>query len=265
MNSRLINKVNELMKKLTHYFLAFSILFTSTASLARDPIYTIINDNSAPCFKYCPMLGLYVDMNIGYTIASLDPHRPDLFGLPPLRSDTIKNKSVSFIPALGFDLYPCSRVPVRAEINYLYTDQSFDTFFITNEGLGITAKDRFLIRDIAGTLYFDWHTCTRFVPYVGLTAGLMNFKTYHRPIDPTLIATPSYSDTQQNFSWGATIGTRYFFNNYIFGNLQLRFDNLGPIGFKNFSDESVALSQQLEYESDYVHETTIMIGLGYVF
>lgn len=254
------------MKKISKYAIILILFYSIAAFSASNKVVTVFSDSCAPCFKKCSFLGLYLDANFGYTWADFTVHQPDVLTEFPLLRDYFSDSTNSFIPAIGFDFYPCSKVPFRTEINFLYADINFhsDPLFVPVLDSGSFANDRFLIRNIMTTFYVDWHTCTRFVPFIGASAGIADLKVYHHPDNVNRPQVLTFQSRDKNFAWGATLGTRYFFSNYLFANVQLRYDNLGKITFKNFAQE-IPVPENIDYQSDYLHETTLLVGLGYVF
>ncbi|MBA2654135.1 MAG: hypothetical protein H0U71_03585 [Gammaproteobacteria bacterium] len=254
------------MNKFVKYMIVLGMLFSANAQATN--VYTIISDSSAPCFKSCPLIGLYIGLNVGYSWFNFALHRPEVNDLLPIRSNNfIKESDNSFIPTLGFDFYPCTKTPLRIEINYFYSDIDYklDPLFQPLFEEETFARDRFLVRNTMGTLYLDWHTCTGWVPYAGISGGVANLKSYHQPGTVSNPLPLVYNATESNFSWGATLGTRYFFTQYLFANVQLRYNNLGELIFKNFAVEENLAPNHIEYQSDYLHETTFLAGIGYVF
>ncbi len=252
--------------------LLMSTLFTSITAYAQPRVYTIVNDSKAPCYKpCCPLTGIYADFNYGISEITFAPYRGNVFGLLPLNVDNVSRSRDSFVAALGYDLYPCTKIPYRLEVNYFYTDVRYtlNPLFSTTDQFG--SNDRVLVRNLMATLYFDWHTCTRLVPYVGVSAGGVNLKTYHQLFSGTQTSNFVTTDKENNFSWGGTIGTRYFFSNYFFANLQARFNNLGPVFFRDLTPVNSFVPPLLlplpvtNYQSDYMHETTLLLGLGFLF
>lgn len=262
---KIINKLHP------HRSLLLCSLFIFHSVLATElptPIYIIYSDSKAPCYsKNCSILGLDVELNYGYSWLTLGPHRPNEYGLYPLSKNFVKENEDSFLAALAYDFYPCLKFPLRLQLNYFYTDSDFELnpLFLLNCQQSFKSKEQFLVRNTMLTLYFDWHTCTSFVPYAGISAGVANLKTYHTP-DYLVTTGPLTSiKKQSHLSVGGTIGARYFFNNYMYANAQLRYNDLGSLSFSDHAPTKNPVGQSTHFLSDYLHETTVLLGIGFVF
>ena len=251
-------------------FLFLFIFFYNIDSLQAETLdaHTLYSDSTAPYnYKSCPLLGVDVELNYGYSSFAFAVHRPNIFGLYSLSRNHIQQKEDSFSPTVAYDFYPYFRTPLRFQLNYLYSDIDFKLNpFIVNAPMLVSASDRVLIRSLMATLFIDWHTCTRLIPYTGISLGSTNLKTYHT-VNYPLRTLPSVSTNKDsNYSLGGTLGIRYFFNNTFYTNLQLRYDLLGPIHFKDKTPLSLnPLLQSADFLSDYLHETSLLLGLGFVF
>lgn len=253
------------MKSILKSLIATGLLLSSVSNAG---VLTVITDtNNVPCFKPSTLAGFYVGLNVGYSWFTLSPHRPDIYNLFPLREDFLRESSWNIVPAIGYDFYPATGTPFRIEINYLYADASYtlQPYFMPPLMPDTIANDRFLVRNTLATLYFDWHTCTRFVPYVGISAGCANLKTYHHLFDVTDPTTTVFTFKETNTSWGGTVGTRYFFSNHWYGNLQLRYNDLGDITFKLNTPQAIPLPEDIDYHSDYLHEVSVIGGFGFIW
>jgi opacity protein-like surface antigen len=244
-----------------------SMLLSNSAFSYCSRVYTIFSESIAPLYKrYDPLLGIYIEGNLGYSWLSLEPYRSGDTGPLALGADHIKRSSYSFITALGYDFCPHNKKPIRLEINYYYADVHFTISPLFNGNASCFSDDHLLIRNAMASLYFDWHNCSFFVPYIGVNAGYANLKTHHHPNDTVSDQPLDFSANRTNFSWGATLGTRYFFSNYFFGNLQFRINNLGRSFYPDLTPETNAVfPHSSSFQADYLHEATIMLGLGYVF
>lgn len=253
------------MKALLKYVFVLILLLPALKGYAFcEPVETYPCDPC--CSNYNAFTGTYIGINGGYSWYRFALHRPTTQILLPLsRNPHDLEDEIPFI-AVGYDLYPRYHIPTRLEINFTYADIKFATrpLYPPEFNNSTFALDNFLVRNLMGTLYFDLHTCNRLVPYVGVSLGLIRLKTAHE-LHTLNTPTKSYSNDDTELSWGGTIGSRFFFTNHWVANLQLRFNELRRLAFYNFKNQLVALPGRRDYLSDYLHERSIVIGVGYEF
>lgn len=222
-----------------------------------DPGYCCINNNY---FK-----GLYIATDIGYSEFSFFLHRPPLFGLFVLNDGDMTQTGTSLVAALGYDFFSQKIAPMRLEYNYFYADRRYviNPVFPPDLATGIISNDEFIIHNNMITAYIDWHNCTRFIPFIGASYGWCKIRTHHFPhyLDtPTLV--DIIDGTTTSNSWGWTVGSRFMFRKNIFANVQLRYNDLKSLRFKNYNEN---LPNNDDYLSDYLHEMTVLVGIGYQF
>lgn len=252
------------MKGLLKQIVVAAGIFFSTQAYCYSYESVEYANECADCCSY-GFMGLYFAIDGGYSWYDFTLHQP-VDGIFPL--NRTKQRFREWVPfiAVGYDLYPSRKIPLRFEVNATYADIDFkiDPLFNSDLAPDMFAEDDFRFINAMGTVYLDWHTCTRFVPYMGISAGYIETVSGHDPalrFDPNDI--PVFQHTQHAFTYGGTIGTRFFFTNHVIGNLQLKFTDLQGVVFTN--PRGLDFADGHEYSSDYLHETTLMLGLAYEF
>jgi opacity protein-like surface antigen len=268
-NYRFTKKIEGAMKKYLVY-LALSGIIACTEAFADNTngVIEVYNDCAAPCCSAgLEFSGLYLEANLGYSWFKFNLHRPPSEGLLPLIDGEVKVNNWSFVPAIGYDLYPSARIPVRLEFSYLYTDNRYGLNPLFNEDLapGLFAQDSFRIYNSMATLYVDWHNCSRITPFVGISYGLVSKKTHHFTNSTDVPNNVTTTANDHDSAWGGTAGLRFQFTCHVFGNLQYRYSDMKNLRFKNSTPQLVSLPSQTDYLSDFLHENTVLVGVGYQF
>lgn len=259
--------MNNTFKYLAPVFMACT--FNAYADSANNVI-EVYNDCPSPCCSMSNnvyLSGLYLEANLGSSWFNMDLHRPPALDLPPLSNGEVRTNNWSFAPAIGFDFYPTARIPLRFEFNYLYCDNKFGLNPLFDEDIapGFRADDNLRVYTTMFAAYIDWRNCTRFIPFIGVGYGWTNIKTTHSPVDTALADSPGSFRTSKNDAvWGGSFGTRFMFSCHFYGNLQVRFTNMKAAHFRNPAS-LVPLPGDDDYLSDYVHETSVLVGLAYEF
>lgn len=254
------------MKKFIRILTLIGLVSTSNAlAYGNNGVIEIYNDCAVSCCSnYGQFSGLYFVANLGRTRMDFTAHRPDQFGLLPLNDGEVRTSDWSFMPAIGFDLYPQVKIPVRFELSYLYTDNKFgfNPLFPDDFIAETSSNDQFRIYNTMATLYLDWHNCSRIIPYLGVSIGSVSKETRHFPHIPGVdnFTTASHD---HDAAWGASLGLRMFLSCHFFGNLQYRFSDFKSLRFKNAAPQLVPLPNQTDYLSDFLHENSIFVGIGY--
>lgn len=254
------------MKGLLNYILLALIFITPAYAYSYENI-EFYNECSDPCYSSNNFTGLYIGMNAGYSWYQFRLHRPHIApNLFPLNSTEIKLHEWVPVATLGYDFYPKKKIPARIEVSFSYGDINFtlNPLFAPPFGEGFFSNDGFRQYNSLATAYLDLHTCSRFVPYIGVSGGYILIVTEHdRQIRDIVTGNAVFEHTDHSFSYGGTVGTRFFITNHFVANLQLRVDDLKQIIFENPTDPT--LPDKRDYLSNYFHETTVMFGLAYEF
>lgn len=250
------------LKYLAPIFMAWSL--NSYANVIE-----VYDDCPSPCCSVSNGIflnGLYLEANLGSSWFNMNLHRPPALDLPPLSNGEIRTNNWSFVPAIGFDFYPSARIPLRFEVNYLYCDNKFGINPLFDEDIapGFRADDNLRVYTTMFAAYIDWRNCTRFIPFAGVGYGWANIKTIHTPVDTEIGSVGSFRAHKNDAVWGGSFGTRFMFTCHLYGNLQVRFTNMKAAHFRN-ADSLVPLPGNIDYLSDYVHETSVLVGVAYEF
>ncbi|MBA2654134.1 MAG: hypothetical protein H0U71_03580 [Gammaproteobacteria bacterium] len=255
------------MKHLLKSLLCCALIFATKIYGYNYQSIEFYNEGSEVCCSsYNTYAGLYLGANIGYNWYNFRLHTPPSLDLPPLNKPRWRPRDWVPLIAVGYDFFPKRKIPLRLELNEVYEDKNFtqDPLFLPPFEEDRLSNNTFRFYNTMLTLFFDWHTCTRFVPYIGASGGYVVLKTEEAPRrrlqPPTNF---DFSHTSHSFSYGGTVGARFFFTNHFVGNLQLRFNDLKEMIFVN--KEDLSLSNHREFSSDYLHERTLLAGIAYVF
>jgi opacity protein-like surface antigen len=253
------------MKGLLRYFFVIGIILANEVYAFCEPV-ELYNQGEDPCCLMDTFNGLYVAANGGYSWYRFNLHLTSETNLLPLNSPSKRLTQLVPVIAVGFDFFPKKKFPVRLELNFLYSDVVFsnDPLFSPACDSNTFANDEFNIYNTMLTLYLDWHTCTRFVPFVGLSAGYDKHTGNHHIRSHDCELMDNFSATVHGFSFGGTLGTRFFFTNHVVANLQFRFDDLRKLQFTE-STATATTPMLAGYISNDFHVTTIMVGIGYEF
>lgn len=259
--------MNKKLKYLAPIFMACSL---NAYAYGTNGVIEVYDECPSPCCSLSNNIsvnGLYLEANLGNSWFHMDLHRPPVLDLPPLNDGEVRTSNWSFVPAIGYDFYPCSRIPLRFEVNYLYCDNKFSLSPLFDEDIapGFVANDNFRVYTTMFAAYIDWRNCTRFIPFIGVGYGWTNVKTTHAIINTAVADSPvSFGTSKNDAVWGGSFGTRFMFTCHFYGNLQVRFTNMKAINFRNAAS-AVALPGDVDYLSDNVRETSVLVGLAYEF
>lgn len=163
----------------------------------------------------------------------------------------------------GYDFYPASQVPLRAELEYaVRTDARTDwdpkvgSFY----GIGISdysMKVEWNIQTAFFNLYWDFHNESRFTPYVGAGLGMGFIYNKYKVESP-------YGDWSRNdfhtvFAWNAGAGCSYAITDSLSADLAYRFVGLG------YSETEATVFGQTQKigMAPYINEFSL--GLRYTF
>lgn len=252
--------------------LACLCLPLASSAYSTNNVIEVYNDcaPSSCCSNSISFAGLYLAINGGYSWFDFNLHRPafDQF-LLPLSDGAVDTHDWSLVPAIGYDFYPGSHIPLRFEISYLYTDQkySLNPLFVNVDDVApnLSADDSFRIHNTMLSVYIDWRNCSRFIPFIGASYGWADKRTRHSPVLTGVPDAPgTFPDKDDSAAWGGTLGTRFMLTCHVYGNVQLRYDAFQELRFKN-TTAGVDLPEHDDYLSDYLHATTLLVGLGFEY
>lgn len=255
--------------KILKYFLIIGLSLATLQNLFAYPYsyekIEFYNDPAEACCVPNHFMGFYLGANAGHGWLKFFLHRPQEENLAPLHRADWQLKEWIPVGIVGYDFFPRRKIPLRIEANVTYVDTRFtiNPLFDREFDQGEFSKDAFRFYNSMATIYFDLHSCSRFVPFIGLSGGYVIIKTDHRRL---IVNTPPgrvTSDTSHTFSRGGTIGSRFFITNHFIANLQFRFDDLQDLQFKN--KEDITLPGKKDYSSDFFHEASVLFGLAYEF
>lgn len=259
------------MKGFLKYWLAFGLIFSPAIYAYTESVE--LSNECAGCQYSNPWAGFYLGLNGGRSWYSFSLHRASGFAIEsfeslfPLNHSDWRNGVWVPVPVLGWDFYPKLKMPLRLEANFTYADFGYSLNPAFGQGLDPNTGyiDNLRIYNSMLTMYVDLHTCTRFVPYVGVSGGFAALKSSHQiEMNSSPIGRP-FRRTEKNFSWGATIGSRFFFTQHVVGNVQFRFNDLNQVVFLNTEPQDIPLPEQKDYSTDYFHETSVLLGIAYIF
>jgi len=173
--------------------------------------------------------------------------------------------------AVGYDFFPKSQLPLRAEVEVLFRGNQKNTFDMDATDLGRTAfgllgmnpngfemKGTWNTTTLFANFYYDFHNSSDFTPYIGAGAGLaFNYAGYTASYRGRSFASDEkYSTT---FAWNVGAGCSYAFNENFALDVAYRYVSTGASSV----DGDV---QGIHYEIDSnpnAHEFTI--GLRMTF
>lgn len=127
---------------------------------------------------------------------------------------------------VGYDLYPQSDIPIRAEVEYALrtnASQEWDMRGVPGASLQMDYNVQTLFLNV----YWDFHNDSAFTPYIGAGAGMALVRTDFEIKAGAL--SDSGFETQSSFAWNVGLGCSYAFNDMLSLDLAYRFVSLGNI------------------------------------
>jgi opacity protein-like surface antigen len=242
-----------------------SVLLLSSAYAGAETI-----KSTSICSPSPTLSGFYVLMNGGYSHFYTNLYRrPDIF---QLNNGKPNINTYSLVPAIGYDFDPQYHLPVRLEANIGFSNfyntmrplYKADALYTSQQVAGYTAHDQITLYNPMLTVALDWHNRTRFTPYIGASAGAAYLFTSHEVSAIGYLDSPKYNNHQTNFSWGGIVGSHMQLSQHFFANVQFAYTDLGKIVFKNGNSNDLK-PKDIEYQSNYLREANVLVGLGYQF
>ena len=131
---------------------------------------------------------------------------------------------------LGYDFYPQSQLPIRAEIEYaIRTDvKQSESAVINGDYYGMEGS--WGLQTLMANFYFDFHNSTAFTPYVGAGLGMGFIRNdYEATLNNVSV---SKNQTNTVFAWNVGAGCAYAFTDNISADLAYRYVGLGENNVK---------------------------------
>ncbi|MCR5169651.1 MAG: outer membrane beta-barrel protein [Desulfovibrio sp.] len=182
---------------------------------------------SLPDFAKAEVNGVYVTPKFLMSIMSTGNNSSDISAGGFSIFDTSTSYSQFTLGgglAVGYDFFPQSQLPLRAELEVLFRGNQKNTSGMDATDVGRTAfgmigmdPDGFEMKGTWNTttlfanVYYDFHNSTDFTPYIGAGAGLaFNYAGYTASYQGQDFASgDKYSTT---FAWNVGAGCSYAFN-----------------------------------------------------
>ncbi len=169
-----------------------------------------------PCKSMAEVNGVYVTpkflmsiMNTGNNNSSIDYGGFTLFDTSTSYSQFTLGGGL----AVGYDFFPKSDLPLRAELEVLFRGNQKNTYDLDSplNLNGFEMKGTWNTTTLFANFYYDFHNSSDFTPYIGAGAGLaFNYAGYTASLNGQSFASDEkYSTT---FAWNVGAGCSYAFN-----------------------------------------------------
>ena len=160
---------------------------------------------------------------------------------------------------VGYDFYPQSQVPMRAELEYAIRSNMTKTWSANGSAGTASFKGEWGLQTLFANAYWDFHNSTAFTPYVGGGLGLGFVKTkYTADVDGD---GDSGSLTQYDtvFAWNLGAGCSYAFTENLSADLAYRFVGLGYTDVSKRADDNKVSIGSAPYANEF------SLGLRFTF
>ncbi|MDR1659766.1 MAG: outer membrane beta-barrel protein [Desulfovibrio sp.] len=166
----------------------------------------------------------------------------------------------------GYDFYPQSQIPVRAEVEYAIRTNANTSWDVEIAGVNVgELRGQWNLQTLFLNVFWDFLNSTAFTPYIGagIGMGFINNRYSLESNSTWNAALPaiddSFSDTRTVFAWNAGLGCAYAFNENISLDLAYRF-----VGLSHSETEKTVLGQKQKIGmAPYANEFSL--GLRFTF
>jgi len=155
--------------------------------------------------------------------------------------------------AIGYDFNPRFEVPVRLEFEYSILSAFKDSEEISP---AITLTGEFDTQVFFINTYYDFHTASKFTPYIGAGIGMSSIRT-NVYADGAGVSGELGSNTETNFAWNIGAGISYAFTDTMSVDLAYRYVQLGDGETKTIAQSFV--------KADSIDAHQLMLGFRYTF
>lgn len=155
--------------------------------------------------------------------------------------------------ALGYDLNPALKYPIRAELEYMLLLHNHK-LALNSGAVSILGKASLYTHMLMFSAFFDFYNATFFVPYVGFGLG-MNF---------TSGSIKNANGTRDSFAmdaslaWSLGLGVAYEMSPQIVADLGYRYTGTSAKGFEDSYSNGSSLKLRMS-----MHQ--ILLGIRYMF
>lgn len=197
--------------------------------------------------------GVYVTPKVGAALQTQSDMSARAFGVSQSLGDSDYDWTWALGVAGGYNFYNMYTLPIRAEIEYLYTGEASSVGNAGSiRGSVVSYSQKASTSTLFANAYFDLYTGTIFTPYAGAGFGVSWVMS-----KGSINAIGTESNTETNLAWNVGLGTAISLNHNLDLDLGYRYVDFGT------AQTGLNIAGQYLQSEMTMHQ--FMVGLRYSF